>query len=181
MEYIYRPQRSCEGYVFTGVCLSTGGGGYPSMPCRWYPSMPCSRSLGVVVSKHALQQVSRGGSCSRGLPPVGRCACSGGCLLPSVCVCVCVCVEETPSPPADGYCCGRYASYWNAFLHFSCTGGLNVLPWNSTKMCFEDVNSPTCDGFCNTGWSRRRVLFNHGSILTCKVFCVCTLLVRIFR
>ena len=26
----------CEGYVFTGVCLSTGGGGggYPSMPCR---------------------------------------------------------------------------------------------------------------------------------------------------
>ena len=21
----YRPQRSCEGYVFTGVCLSTGG------------------------------------------------------------------------------------------------------------------------------------------------------------
>ena len=22
---IYRPQRSCEGYVFTGVCLSTGG------------------------------------------------------------------------------------------------------------------------------------------------------------
>ena len=23
--------------------------------------------------------------------------------------------EQTP-PPADGYCCGRYASYWNAFL-----------------------------------------------------------------
>ena len=23
----YRPQRSCEGYVFTGVCLSTGGWG----------------------------------------------------------------------------------------------------------------------------------------------------------
>ena len=20
------------------------------------------------------------------------------------------------TPPADGYCCGRYASYWNAFL-----------------------------------------------------------------
>ena len=28
--YIYRPQRSCEGYVFTPVCLSTGGmGGLP--------------------------------------------------------------------------------------------------------------------------------------------------------
>ena len=24
----YRPQRSCEGYVFTGVCLSTGEGGW---------------------------------------------------------------------------------------------------------------------------------------------------------
>ena len=23
--HLYRPQRSCEGYVFTGVCLSTGG------------------------------------------------------------------------------------------------------------------------------------------------------------
>ena len=23
--------------------------------------------------------------------------------------------EQAP-PPADGYCCGRYASYWNAFL-----------------------------------------------------------------
>ena len=21
-----------------------------------------------------------------------------------------------PPPPADGYCCGRYVSYWNAFL-----------------------------------------------------------------
>ena len=26
MQTYYRPQRSCEGYVFTGVCLSTGGG-----------------------------------------------------------------------------------------------------------------------------------------------------------
>ena len=23
---------------------------------------------------------------------------------------------EADTPPADGYCCGRYASYWNAFL-----------------------------------------------------------------
>ena len=27
----YRPQRSCEGYVFTPVCLSTGGGGSASV------------------------------------------------------------------------------------------------------------------------------------------------------
>ena len=24
---------------------------------------------------------------------------------------------STPLPPGDGYCCGRYASYWNAFLY----------------------------------------------------------------
>ena len=27
------------------------------------------------------------------------------------------CLVETP--PRDGYCCGRYASYWNAFLYCS--------------------------------------------------------------
>ena len=52
----------------------------------------------------------RGGACSRGVPAWGgACSrgvwshgggCSGGCLV------------ETP----NGYCCGRYASYWNAFL-----------------------------------------------------------------
>ena len=35
-------------------------------------------------------------------------------------VCITACTEaDTPRqnpPPADGYCCGRYASYWNAFL-----------------------------------------------------------------
>ena len=35
-----------EGYVFTLVCLSTGGW-YPSMPCRWHPSMPC-KSWGCI-------------------------------------------------------------------------------------------------------------------------------------
>ena len=28
--------------------------------------------------------------------------------------CIPACTEA--DPPADGYCCGRYASYWNAFL-----------------------------------------------------------------
>ena len=26
------------------------------------------------------------------------------------------CTEAAPLPGRDGYCCGRYASYWNAFL-----------------------------------------------------------------
>ena len=55
-----------QGNMFTGVCLSTGGGvsGPGGVPGRG------------------------------GLVP-------GGCL-----------VETSP----DGYCCGQYASYWNAFL-----------------------------------------------------------------
>ena len=47
---------------------------------------------------HCLLQV--GGACSRGVSaPRGVCSGVGG--------------VETPR---DGYCCGRYASYWNAFL-----------------------------------------------------------------
>ena len=76
-----------------------------------------------------------GGVPARGMPapwgvpapggvPAPRGACSGGCLVPEGvsalggCLLlggVCsrgVCLMETP----HGYCCGRYASYWNAFL-----------------------------------------------------------------
>ena len=103
----YCPQWSCEGYVFTGACLSTGGCvvSQHALPCKWYSSMPCSRSPGggvisqhalQVVSQHALQQVSRGvgclvwgvcsqggtwsgGSASRGLLPGGGSAPRGVC------------------------------------------------------------------------------------------------------
>ena len=27
-------------------------------------------------------------------------------------------LRQTPPPPADGYCCKRYSSYWNAFLYY---------------------------------------------------------------
>ena len=76
----YRPQRSCEGYVFTGVCLSTGG-----------VSAPKGLGLGVC---------SRGVSAPRGvgvgclLP--GVCAWSGrGCLLPGG-VGIQACTEADP-------------------------------------------------------------------------------------
>ena len=77
----YRPQRSCEDYLFTGICLSTGGWG--CLPqCMLVYHTPRSRN-----------------------PPTGA---------------------DTPSPhradtqgadtpPRYGHCCGRYASYWNAF------------------------------------------------------------------
>ena len=96
----YRPQRSCEGYDFTGVCHSVHRGGYPSMHCRWYPSMPCSRGCAIPACLAA-----------GGVPAPGGCllpggACSGG-SAPRGC---------GDPLEADGYCCGRYASYWNAFL-----------------------------------------------------------------
>ena len=100
MEYIYRPQRSCEGYVFTGVCLSTGGGGV-------------SQHALQVVSQHALQQVSGGGgiqaclaaSLQGGLLLPGVASCGEVCLLRGVpapkCVCVCVCVCGGDPLPAS--------------------------------------------------------------------------------
>ena len=67
--YIYRPQRSCEGYVFTRICDSVHRGGGV-----------LSQHALQVVSQHALQQ---GDACSRGGLPLGG-ACSGGCLLGEV-------------------------------------------------------------------------------------------------
>ena len=48
----------------------------------------------------------------------GGCLPGGGCPGPGSGVCVSqYALRQTPPPlPADGYCCGRYASYWNAFL-----------------------------------------------------------------
>ena len=70
--------------LFTGVCLSRGGG-----------------------------------ACPLRVPALGGGACSGGCLLWGGYLLQ----WGGPAPggvpggdPSDGYCCGRYASYWNAFL-----------------------------------------------------------------
>ena len=118
--------------MFLQVSVCPQAGWYPSMPCRWYPSMPCSRSpWGVPAHGGACSQ----GACSQGVPAPGGGACSqmGGCLLPGGtcswwvpipgdacsggCLLLGRVVVETPLP-ADGYCCGRYAFYRNAFLCF---------------------------------------------------------------
>ena len=79
----------CEGYVFTCVCLSTGG-------CRGPGGLP----RGVSRPRGCVQAQAWGVSRPR---PSG--------------VCIPACTDaNTPPPPADGYCCGRYASYWNALL-----------------------------------------------------------------
>ena len=113
----YRPQRSFAKVMFLQVCVCPRGGVsipaclaggipaclaaglqgvcYPSMHCRWYPSMLCNRSPGGLFW---------GGACSQGG------VCSRGGWYPSM-------YWGNPPPPGrDGYCCGRYASHWNAFL-----------------------------------------------------------------
>ena len=71
--YNYRPQRSCEGYVFTGVCLSTG-----RMPGPWV-SVP-GGVPGTGGECLFPGGVWSGGWCLvwRGLVPAG--ICSGGLL-----------------------------------------------------------------------------------------------------
>ena len=63
--------------------------------------------------------IARKRSLGQGNMFTGVCLSTGGCLLPG---------GHGPGgvhgprgepggdPPPDGYCCGRYASYWNAFL-----------------------------------------------------------------
>ena len=99
------------------TCLSVHGGWYPSMPCRGVVSQHALQ----VVSQHSLQ-VSRGvsrptprgeveGSGQGGSPGPHL----GGISRPTPGgVCIPACTEA--DPPVDGYCRGRYASYWNAFL-----------------------------------------------------------------
>ena len=130
-----------QGYIFTGVCDSVhrvgwGGGGisaciaggipaclgaglrgwYPNMPCRFPGPHPGGKFRGIWPRGSP-------GPYPGGLLPGGGVVCSRGvCLLlggstPGVVVCS----GGVPGPggcgdPPDGYCCGRYASYWNAFL-----------------------------------------------------------------
>ena len=74
------------------------------------------QSWGKVIFSQASVILSTGGVCSRGLsaPRGGVCVWFGGVCAWSRGVSVPRgCLVETPR---DGYCCGRYASYWNAFL-----------------------------------------------------------------
>ena len=111
------------------------------MHCRWYPIMPCSRSRGGgVVSQHALQvsrPTPRGeveGSGPRGCPgphPRGklRGLAWGGLQAHTqwglqehtqgdlqAYTWGGVSQHALRQTPPDSYCCGWYASYWNAFL-----------------------------------------------------------------
>ena len=100
--------------------------------CRWYLSMPCMSGgyipaclagfqahIGWGVSRptpreevegsglRGLQAHTQGGGWGVWLGGLQAHTWGGG-VIPA-------CTEADP-PTADGYCCGRYASYWNTFL-----------------------------------------------------------------
>ena len=88
-----------------------GAGCYSSMHCKWHHSMPCSRSSGGgVVSQHA-QGVSRP---TPGVGSPGPHQGEGG--SPGPHPEWGVSQHALRQTPLDGYCCGRYPSYWNEFL-----------------------------------------------------------------
>ena len=116
--------------LHVSLILSTGGRGwwYPSMHCRCNPSMPCSRGVCAIPACLAvggylllgwgllpLGACSQGGTCFRECLLWGRVCSQEGLLLGGVCSWGGV---WRPPPKADGYSCGWYASYWNAFLYF---------------------------------------------------------------
>ena len=121
-----------QGNVFTGVCDSVNRGCLLPGGCllrgclvRWgWCLLPrggaCSG--GWCLFRGCL--LSGGGVCSQGVSALGGGVCSGGCLL-SGGWCLLPGVSAPGGgawwrPPRDGHCCGRYASYWNAFLlHFT--------------------------------------------------------------
>ena len=118
----------CEGYVFTVVCLSTGGvcmvtrrgacvvaqGGHAWL--LWGGVHGCSRGACVVAPGGGMRGCSRGGMCGCSWGGVHGCSGGGmhGCSWGGMHGCsqggVCGFFDEIPSMS------GWYASYWNAFL-----------------------------------------------------------------
>ena len=88
--------------------------GIPYFPTRWFlnntsSSTMCFSDMKVILKFEPItlppaNEVCVKNSVHRGVPG------PGGCLVPGGC----------GDPPRDGYCCGRYASYWNAFLFLKC-------------------------------------------------------------
>ena len=135
------PNMPCRWYP-SMPCSRSPGGWYPSMSCR-FPGPHLGESWGQSgqggspgpqwrgswgesgqggVSRPTTKGEVEGDLAWEGLQAHTWGVCSGGCLLWG---CLLLGVGLLPGrvcswgvwrPPSDGYCCGRYASYWNAFL-----------------------------------------------------------------
>ena len=110
--HCYRPQRSCEGYVFTPVCHSVHRG--VCLSACWHSTTPLEQTPPLEQTL-ARPGTPLGADTPRSRPlgtrhPPGPGTCPGADTPGSRPR------SEPGTPPADGYSCGRYASYWNAFL-----------------------------------------------------------------
>ena len=100
-------QGGVQAQAWKGVSRSRPEGGSRPRP-REGVSRPMPRGLpGGGVSRPRPGRGFSGPDPERGCPGPGP---TGGCMFPSMHW------GRHPPPPADGYCCRRYASYWNEFL-----------------------------------------------------------------
>ena len=105
------------------VCVCLQGGAIPACIAG---GIPACLAAGLQGGLQAHTQGGSWGGSAWGVPAPGRClvlgwgclVLGGGCLLRGGCL-----VEIPP----DSYCCGRYASYWNAFLYGKVLSDQNVM------------------------------------------------------
>ena len=102
---------TCLSVHWGGVLSGPGpGGGWGVWPGGMSRSMPRFEVGGLAGG---VQAHTQGGWMSRPTPRGSRG--NGGVSRPRPGECIPACTEAD-TPPADGYFCGWYASYWNAFL-----------------------------------------------------------------
>ena len=157
VKYLPPANEVCQGYVFTGVCLSTWGACMVALGGHaWLLQGACVVALGG-----SMHGCSRGRGCPRGHAWLlwGVCGCLGGmrgcswgaCMVaPGGSMHGCsrgrgVCMVA-PGGACVGYdeirsMSGRYASYWKAFLFY---GGLEF-SFKMAKMQYNNVSASMAD------------------------------------
>ena len=160
----------CEGYGFTRVCLSRGVWG--GIPACIAGGIPACLAAGLLEALQVSRPTPRGLPTPGGSPtpggvssphPGGLQAHTWGCLQahtwggisrPTNGGCLQahnrgVSQHALRQTPPNGYCCRRYASYWNAFLFLDASNDFygNVyydLDLNS-KVMFDAVADAPCE------------------------------------
>ena len=155
----------CEGYVFTGVCLSTGGKGDP--PGRETPHPPGKET--PLARKPPWQ----GDPPDKETPLAGRLPTPWQGDPPG---------KETPlarrppwqgDPPARRHppgketppsMCGRYASYWNAFLFLIPLKAVCKTEWNTFCDYVKENKQREGDRMKVSGYDNRQSFHECGTV-----------------
>ena len=112
--------------IFSEACVKNSVQGGCAIPACIAGGIPACLAAGgcTIPACLAAGGSAPGGCLVWGVPGLRGCLVRGGAWSGGVCLRGCL-VEKPPRsrppgtehPPRDGYCCGRYASYWNAFLY----------------------------------------------------------------